>query len=88
MDLVRFPEVNRTYAENQPQYRPLPCYAVPEDREGKIFFCWRLSLWQRLRILFTGRIWHMVMTFNQPLHPQLLSDRKCLPRAAPSIRIN
>lgn len=76
MNLIAFPEVNRTYAKDQPQYRQLPCYAFPKDPEGRIVFCWKMSLWQRLRVLFTGVLWHHVLTFNAPLQPQLLGVEK------------
>lgn len=78
MEIVSFPEVNRTYAKEQPEYRPLPCYAAPDDPQGRIVCCWRLSLWQRLNVLLTGRVWQQILTFGQPLQPQLLSDEKPL----------
>lgn len=72
MDLVTFPEVNRTYAKDQPEYRPLPCLALNEP-EGRIVFCWRANWHERLKILWTGELWHEVMTFNQKLQPQLVT---------------
>lgn len=76
MELEQFPEVNVTYAKDQPEYRPLPCYRQPNDPQGQIVCCWRLTWRERLSVLCTGQIWHHVMTFNQPLQPQLLMTEK------------
>lgn len=70
--LIEFPEQTLVIAKNQPQYRPLPAYQYPNDPEGKIVCCWKLSLRDRLKLLFTGKLWHTVMTFNKPLQPQLI----------------
>ncbi|MGQ0836345.1 MAG: hypothetical protein ACT4O5_15775 [Gammaproteobacteria bacterium] len=75
MNLITFPEVSITYAKDQPQYNPLPAYRFG-DTEGRIACCWSLSWRERLRVLFTGRIWHQVLTFNHPLQPQLLTVEK------------
>lgn len=74
--LVEFPEQTVVVAKDQPQYRPLPAYRYQRDDQGKINFCWRLSWVDRVKVLFTGRLWHQVMTFNQPLQPQLLMTIK------------
>jgi len=63
---------NITFAANQPEYEPLPALLV-EGEQGIVVFCWRMSFWQRILVLFTGRIWHSVLTFRRPLQPQLLS---------------
>ena len=75
MKIVEFPEATTVYAKDQPQYLPLPAHRFG-DADGRIACCWRLSWRERLQILFTGRIWHQVLTFNQPLQPQLLSVEK------------
>jgi hypothetical protein len=60
--------MNATYAKDQPQYLQLPVYKDPCD-EGYVTSCWRLSLWERLKMLFTGRMWITVMTFGDALQP-------------------
>lgn len=30
---------------------------VLKERSGMVFSCWRPNLWERLRILFTGRVY-------------------------------
>src|SRR3546814_13185248 len=80
MDLVEFPEQTVVYAKDQPEYRPLPAYQDPADVHGRIVCCWRLTWRERLMLLLTGRVWHEVLTFHQPLQPQLLQiDRPGLP---------
>jgi len=68
----KFDGTNITYAANQPEYDPLPAMLVEGDH-GMVVFCWKLNFWQRILVLFTGRVWHSVLTFRQPLQPQLLS---------------
>lgn len=77
MQLVEFPEQTVVYAKDQPEYLPLPAHQVP-GREGEIICCWRLSWRERLQLLLRGRIWHSVLTFHQPLQPQMLHVRKPL----------
>lgn len=72
MELVSFPEQTDVIAKDQPQYRPLPAHVVNGDPEGRITCCWQLSWRERLKVLWTGLIWHQVLTFNSPLQPQLL----------------
>ena len=44
------------------QYCALPAYTA--DR--KVISCWQLTLWERIFILFTGRIWLGVAGTAQP----------------------
>lgn len=66
---VPFTEAPTNYAENQPEYNTLPTFAYPNDPQGKIVICWKLTWRQRVVLLLTGRLWHTVMTFNKPLQP-------------------
>ena len=75
MEIVSFPEQSVIYAEHQPQYRSLPAHKFG-DAEGRIACCWSLTWRERLRVLLTGKIWQQVLTFNQPLQPQLLTTDK------------
>lgn len=76
MTLVVFPEVTTVIAKDQPQYQPLPAYRFANDLEGKICCCWALNWRARLKVLVTGRLWHLVLTFHDPLQPQRLSTEK------------
>jgi hypothetical protein len=72
MNLVEFPEQTIVIAKDQPQYRPMPAHQYAHDAPGRIVCCWQLTWRERLVVLFLGRIWHQVLTFNQALQPQLL----------------
>lgn len=75
MRVIEFPEQTVVIAKDQPEYRPLPAH-IFGDEQGTIACCWQLTLWERIRVLFTGKIWHQVLTFNQRLQPQLLTVEK------------
>ena len=79
MRLIEFPEQTIVIAKNQSEYLPLPAhqfYDIPD--QGRIACCWRLTLKERVKLLFTGKLWHQVLTFGKPLQPQLLSVDKPL----------
>ena len=66
MKPVKFPEQNVTFAEDQPEFIPLPAH---RGKDGTVVSCWALSWRDRLRILWTGRIWLGCLTFNAPPQP-------------------
>ena len=74
MKLIEFPEQTVIIAKNQPQYIPLPAYISSDKNE--LTCCWELSLLERIKLLFTGKIWHSILIFNKPLQPQLLQITK------------
>lgn len=76
MNLIEFPEQTVVIAKDQPQYNPLPAHRFPDDPEGRIACCWQLTWRERLTVLWSGKIWHQVLTFNRPLQPQLLTVEK------------
>jgi hypothetical protein len=59
---------NVIYAENQPEYTPLPAF---KSATGEITTCWKLSWKERIKALFIGEMQLKVLTFNQPLQPLL-----------------
>lgn len=67
MQPIEFPEQNKIWAKDQPEYLPLPAYT---DNEQTIS-CWKLTWRERLALLFTGRLWLRQMNFGQSLQPQL-----------------
>ena len=73
MKPVKFKEANMTYAENQPEYLPLP---VHKTKGGEVISCWKLSLMERLRVLFAGNVWLSSLTFNKSLQPQFITVKK------------
>jgi hypothetical protein len=63
---VKFPESTTTFAEAQPEYLLLPAWT-----DGKeVISCWRLGLLERLKVLFSGRLWLRQLSFGKPLQPQ------------------
>ena len=66
MKPIPFPGQNMVYAEDQPEYLPLP---VCRELDGTVTSCWFFSWRERVRVLFPGRIWLTQLTFNGPLQP-------------------
>ena len=65
MKPIEFKGQNVVFAKDQKPYLPLPAY----QQEDIIIHCWRLSLWERLKILLTGKLWIQVRNFKMPPHP-------------------
>jgi hypothetical protein len=66
MKPVKFPQHNMDYAEDQPEYLPLPVY---KTEDGRVTSCWQFTLWERIRIMFGANIYWQQLTFNKPLQP-------------------
>jgi hypothetical protein len=75
MKPIKFPEHNIVYAEDQPEYLPLPVFKN-NSPQGECVSCWKLSFRERLRILWTGKLWVSLMTFNKPLTPSYFTTKK------------
>jgi hypothetical protein len=80
MDPVKFKGHNLVLAENQEEYRPLPvCHELTGN--GAMVCCWKLSFWERVKLLFKGKIFIRQLTFNMPFQPMLpmieWKDRTC-----------
>lgn len=74
MEPITFPEQNVVIAENQPPFLPFPAFV--DLRTSTVVGCWRLTLLERIRVLWTGRIWQSVLTGGTALQPQLLDATK------------
>lgn len=75
MKPIKFKEQNIVYAENQEEYHTLPALKI-DGIEGQVVSCWKLSLSERIKVLFTGKIWMSLLCFNKPLTPSFLSTNK------------
>lgn len=75
MKPIEFPEQNVVFAKDQPEYLPLPAFKS-NDPMGQVISCWELSFRERLRILFTGKLWVSLASFHKPLTPSLFSTKK------------
>jgi hypothetical protein len=67
MTPIEFKGFTHRIAEDQEEYQTLPAYV---DRNETIS-CWRLTLTERLRLLFGGHLWLRQMNQREPLQPQL-----------------
>lgn len=77
MKPIEFKEQNVVFAKNQPEYQPLPAYRCTDPEGfGEVISCWKLSFWERLRVLFTGKIWASLCMFGKPLTPTFYTTRK------------
>jgi len=63
---IEFPEQTIVWAKDQPPYLPLPAFTNEEETIS----CWSLTWLERLRILWTGRLWLRQMNFGDKLQPQ------------------
>jgi len=70
MKAIKFKECNVTFAENQPEYLPLPAHKSPG---GRVTSCWGFSFLERVRVALRGKIYLQILTFNEPLQPLLMS---------------
>ncbi len=67
----KFPQANASFGEGQPHVEPLPAF-FGQSPEGEVISCWGMTWRERLRVIFTGRVWVVVQTFNNPLQPMIL----------------
>ena len=67
MKPIDFPQSNVRWAENQAEYQTLPAFSNDEETIS----CWRLTIWERLKLLWTGCIWVRQINLTAPLQPQL-----------------
>ena len=67
MNNIKFEGCNVEIAKNQPEYKPLWAF-----QDGQVTVtCYRLSFWERVKVLFTGKLWLGQMNFGKALQPQL-----------------
>ena len=75
MKPIEFAEQNIVFAKDQKQYLQLPAFKA-DTPEGEVVSCWKLNFTERIRLLFTGKLWVSLMSFNKPLTPSLFSTKK------------
>ena len=66
MKPISFSDANRVYAKDQPEYLSLPA----REDDGVVTTCWKLTLWERVVVAVTGRLWFQQMNFGEALQPQ------------------
>lgn len=72
MKPVEFKHQNIVFAKDQPEYQPLPALKI-DSPTGEVISCWKLSFKERVKIIFTGRVWLSLMSFNKPLTPSFMA---------------
>ena len=72
MKPIEFEHQNTVYGKDQPQYQQLPALKI-DSENGEVISCWSLSFKERVKVLFTGKIWMSLMCFDNPLTPSYLS---------------
>lgn len=75
MKPIRFIEQTCVYAENQKPYLPLPSFKHKDDWQC-VSSVWGMSIKERVKVLFIGKIWVTMPTFGKPLTPLALSVNK------------
>lgn len=75
MKPVEFKEQNVVFAKDQPEYQPLPAL-IKTDTDGSVVVCWELSFKERIKVLFTGKVWTNLLMFGRPLTPSYLTVNK------------
>ena len=72
MKPIKFYGMNTTFAENQPEYLPLPALVANLEDGGKnVISCWKLSWSERIKMLFTGKLWINSLMYGPSLQPIL-----------------
>ena len=72
MKAIKFKHSNVTYAKDQKACNQLPALALG-DPAGHVVTCWKMGWLERLKVIFTGKVWLDTMTFNQNLQPLNMS---------------
>lgn len=72
MKAVKFKEANVDFAKGQDEYHTLPALRFG-DKNDTIVTCYSLTLTERLKVLFTGKIWMSEINFNRSLTPRYFS---------------
>ena len=72
MKPIKFKDQTVVFAENQPEYGNLPALRI-DSPQGEVVTCWKMTLGERLKVIFTGRVWLSLMSFNKPLTPSFMS---------------
>jgi len=63
---VKFPEAEATYGRRNAPF--VPVHVFVDDEE--VISCWQLSWWERIVIVWTGRLWLRQYTKGDKMHPQ------------------
>lgn len=70
MEPVRFSRYNEELLADDPSIKPLPVLACTyPDNTTEIISCWKPTFWERLKVLFTGKVFvHILCKQHPPLY--------------------
>ena len=66
MEAINHEGFNVQFAEHQEEYITLPAH---RDDKVKCTTCWKLTWRERFQVLFKGKFFLQILTFNKPLQP-------------------
>ena len=66
MKPIKFEGQNVVFAEDQPEFEPLP---AKKDADGTVTTCWEFTPEEREIIANGGNLYLSQLTFNHPLQP-------------------
>lgn len=72
MKPVTFPQALSIFGADQKEYLPLPAYRHKDDWHC-VSSCWGMTFKERIKVLFTGKVWVTMPTFGKPLSPVKVS---------------
>ena len=75
MKSITFKEVNQIIGADSEGYKQLYVHKT-KDQFGDVTSCWKLSLFERIQVLFTGKVWLCQRTFNHDLVNSLITTEK------------
>ena len=70
MNCIKFKQCNSIYAKDQDDYLSLQ---VHKTDDGIVTSCWKMNWKERLKVLFSGKVYLQILTFNQQLQPQKMT---------------
>lgn len=73
MKPIEFKEQNVVFGKDQPEYKPLPALVF---QDGEVVTCWKLSLKELFKVVFTRKIYISTQTFCKPLQPLFVTTYK------------
>jgi hypothetical protein len=66
MKPIEFKQQNVIFAKDQKEYLPLPAW----QGEKEAISCWKATFWERIKFLWSGKLWLRQYNFGGSLQPQ------------------
>lgn len=63
MKPIEFKEQTTVITKDQTEYVSLPAFVDPSPK-GQVVFCMKLSLFERIKLLLTGKLWCVLLMFR------------------------